>query len=163
AVGVAVGQLGPLQAGAVGGGGHIPAEAGLQIAGQVAAVLLGGLAHGLDRLVNGGLVLLGHGVAGLVGSVEQGGLAGQGGHGLIQEVVVVGLGLGLIPVLLGGIHAGVKAGRAVQAVLILRLHGAVVVVHHIGDAVVPAAHADGRLPALEDAGVPHQQDHHQDG
>src|SRR5699024_1230391 len=115
AVGVAVDQGGPLHAVTVGGHGHIPAKGHLQIACQVEAVLLGGLAHALNLLLGGGLILLGHGVAGLVGGVLEGGRLGQGGHGLIQEVVVVGLGLCLIPVLLGVIHAGVKAGHAVLA------------------------------------------------
>ena len=164
AVVVAVDQVFPLHTGAVGGGGHIPAIVHLQIAGQVVAVLLGGLPGAGDCRVGVGLVLGGHGVARLLGGVQDGRPLGQGLHRLLDEVVAVGLGLVRVHILLGGVHLGVEVGGAiVHGVHILRIPGVAVVVQHVGHIVVPAAHADGHLPALEDAGVPHQQGHHQDG
>ena len=155
----------PLHAGPVIGDGHISAVVGSEVALQVGiAVFLGGGLGGVDALLHGCLVLLGQGEALLSGRVLQGGRLGQLGNGLLHKVVVVALGLLLVHILGVQIRGGIKGGTAgVIAHIVLLGQGGAEVVFHVVHIVIPASHADGGGAALEDAGVPDQQNDHQHG
>ena len=157
---VTVHQSFPLHTGLEGGGGHILAVHGLQIAVIGIAVGLGSLFGGGDGLIHIGLVIVGQGVAGLRGGGLQGRDLLQLLNGTVQELVKVALGLFLVRILGSEILAGIKSAAA-GAVCLIHIIGEIIV--DIGDGVIAAAHRQSGLAALEDAGVPDQQGGHQHG
>ena len=111
--------------------------------------------------VQGLLGLGGQGVARGLGLLGQGGVVGQAVQSGPHEVIIPGLaGLLVVHLVLGG-HAGVEGGGVVLAGIGVDdlVIGGVVVELHVGGGVLDAVHLHRGEGALEDAAVPHQQDH----
>ena len=166
-VGVLGGQEHVLGAGLVDGGGHGGPVDGVEVLLIGVAVLGGGGLHGADGGVQRGLILLVQGKTGLIGRGYGGVDKAHGVHGLLLEVVVPGLVLGVALALQGYVGVQRAQGRvegahfAVEEVLV----GLPVVVGGLRHGVALPVDGNGGLAALDDAGVVHHKGdghHHED-